>query len=642
MVDPIRSGESGDPGPKRVIVIGAGLAGLAAAAALAERNFGVVVLEARDRVGGRCYTKDGVDHGAHWIHGTEGNPITTLARQLSAPTLFVGGDSTYCGGWEHLVLCANGRVLSPEEKLRSILLADEVVEEMDALRRKRQSVGAEDLSIDDAVSRVGERRQLNETEQAWVDWHVTLSARDDCGADGQTLSLLWWDDGYEVYGYGDSVFLEGYQAIVRGLANHLDIRTGHVVERIQYRMGGQSSAASDAPVRLFTNQGVFEGDAAIVTLPLGVLKAQTVQFDPPLPEEKLSAIRRLGMGNLVKVILRFPAPFWPRDQYVFGYSSRSVCDYPTCIVNLWKTHRLPLLVMHTGGDKGREIERWTDARTREWVMTVLRDVFGEAAPEPAEITRTAWGEDPFSRGAYSFMATGATPQDIETLAEPLGEHLFFAGEATNRYHWGCAHGAYTSGLREAARITGDSSILPNRHFTENRRWRDMMLRATRFFNMRSKAMDPAELEGRLAVLARNEVFAAVSPEELKVLASMFEPVEFTAGHVICRAGERATCVYVIEEGEVEVRVGENDQVVATHSGGSVVGEYGLFQGGIRTATVIARVPTHALSLDYQRFYRFLMAFPESTLALLKLTVQRLVSQKTGDRAMGATIGPPNP
>src|SRR5689334_14767374 len=89
---------------KPVIVIGAGLAGLTAARAIADAGRAVVVLEARNRIGGRVWTEDGVDLGAHWIHGTEGNPLTNLARELGVPTVFVGGDSSYTGGWEHLDL----------------------------------------------------------------------------------------------------------------------------------------------------------------------------------------------------------------------------------------------------------------------------------------------------------------------------------------------------------------------------------------------------------------------------------------------------------------------------------------------------------------------------------------------------------
>jgi monoamine oxidase len=81
--------------PSRVVVIGAGIAGLAAANALRDQLVDVVVVEARDRVGGRIWTVDGVDLGAHWIHGTEGNPVTTIARERNLSTLYVGGDSTY-------------------------------------------------------------------------------------------------------------------------------------------------------------------------------------------------------------------------------------------------------------------------------------------------------------------------------------------------------------------------------------------------------------------------------------------------------------------------------------------------------------------------------------------------------------------
>src|SRR5579862_9697361 len=101
---------------ERIIVIGAGLAGLAAARALRDKGYAVIVLEARKRSGGRILTKYCVDVGAQWIYGTEGNPITNLARQHALDTIFVGGDSTYRGGWEAIELFRerSGRVSSED------------------------------------------------------------------------------------------------------------------------------------------------------------------------------------------------------------------------------------------------------------------------------------------------------------------------------------------------------------------------------------------------------------------------------------------------------------------------------------------------------------------------------------------------
>lgn len=124
--------------------------------------------------------------------------------------------------------------------------------------------------------------------------------------------------------------------------------------------------------------------------------------------------------------------------------------------------------MLIGGERGRLIERQAPGQVADWSRGVLWDLFGPEALAPRRIEVTRWDSDPFARGSYAYIAVGATPEDIESLAAPVGERLLFAGEATVRTHWACLHSAYVSGLREAARLTGDSSILPSRHFTENR------------------------------------------------------------------------------------------------------------------------------------------------------------------------------
>ena len=598
-----------------VIVIGAGIAGLSAARALADHGREVIVLEARDRVGGRCWTEAGLDLGAHWIHGTEGNPLTTLARQLGLPTRFVGGDSTYTGGWEHLELRGpGGRTLSAEEKQASILFMDGLRDELDAVRRRLADGGGADLSLDEAVAGVLRARSVPEELRAHVAWQLNAVAREDWAAGADNLSLLWWDDGYEVYGYGDSVFVDGLQALAARLAEGLDVRGRHVVERIEHGRAG--------PARVTTSRESFEGQAVIVTLPLGVLKAGSVTFDPPLPERKRDAIARLGMGALTKVALTFAEPFWPRDQYVFGYVSARAAEDPTTVVNMWKSHRLPALVLHIGGDRGREIERWPPARAADWALEVLRDLFGDV-PAPVTVVRTGWDADPFARGAYSYLAVGSSPEDIEALAEPVAPHLLFAGEATVRSHWACLHGAYVSGLREAARLLGDPAILPPRHFTENRRWREMLQRADRFFNLIGRQVPAPEVDARVAVLKRSVVFARVPDVDLRVLSTMFDRRTLADGERLCTAGEAATCVYTVASGRVRVELPGASGPVAVMGEGSVVGEYGMFMGDARTATLYAEGPTSVLSLDYERLKRFLMAFPESLMALMALTVERL-------------------
>jgi monoamine oxidase len=601
-----------------VIIIGAGLAGLAAARELRERAYPVVVLEARSRIGGRCHTQDGIDLGAHWIHGTEGNPITTLAHELNIDTQFVGGDSTYTGGWSPLMLYAQPHVALPDQdKLQHLLWADHLWDSLDALRRKHGE--SDDLPLSDAIRRALEGRALDDAERAALDWHLAVLARDDCATDLDKLSFLWWDDGFEVYGYGDSVINGGYGALAAALARDLDIRLEHVVQSIHY------SATESPRVRVVTDRGTVTGDYVIVTVPLGVLKAGAIRFEPPLPDAKQTAIERLGMGNLTKVVAVFDEPFWSRDQYVFGYGCRPIRDYPSVIINFWKSSRIPALGMLIGGQRGTDIETWSDDAVRAWVMQVLGDVF-EQVPAPRQIVRTTWGHDPFAYGAYSYIGCGATPADMEALAEPVAGCVLFAGEATYRHHWAVAHGALVSGLREAVRITGDRSMLPPRYTTENRRWRNMTMRLNRFCNLVTRTTDQAEMQRRYDLLSGSDVFATVPSAELRTLAAMFEPLRYTDGEVICRAGEQANSVYALVAGEIDVLPPNGDKV--TVQAGNVVGEYAMFGQHVRSATMIARGDCELLSLDYERFERFLLAFPEASLALLKHVIGELVQWDT--------------
>ena len=597
-------------------MLGAGVAGLAAARALHDHGVRVRVLEARQRVGGRMHTRDGIDLGAHWIHGTEGNPLSNLARRLGLATLYVGGDSTYTGGFDQARLFFDhGREAQPRQKLRSVLLADEVRERLDDWRRRRLLDALQDVPIGDVFeSLLAEFPDWSDEDRRLVGWHLGVLVRDDCAADAHALSGLWWDEGYEVYGYGDSVFLDGFEAVARSLSADLDVRLGCVVRRV---------ISDRSTVRIETSLGEFSAEAALVTLPLGVLKSGDVAFEPPLCARKTQAIAHLGFGNLAKVALFFERPFWPLEQYVFGLVP-GADQRPLQVLNLWKTHRLPCLVVVVGGLLGRGIEEGSDDEARRLAIEALRAAFGRDIPEPVRFLKTSWSADPFARGAYTHVPVGATPDDLAAMAEPEGERLFFAGEATSQEHWGSAHGAYLSGVREAARVLGDPSIVPARHFAESRRWRAMMMRAARLFELREDAVSKDEVADRARLLAQCDVFREIPPAELHALATLFERVRVPVGHVLCRAGEKADRVFVVCDGDVVIQAPNSAPLAAIGRGG-LIGEFGMFKEERRTATAIVLGESTLLTLDYMLFRRFLLVYPEAALALLRVVVTRLTA-----------------
>ena len=599
---------------RRIVVIGAGLAGLTVADELHRRGFEVCVLEARDRVGGRCHTVDGVDMGAHWIHGTEGNPITGLARRLGLPTVFVGGDSTFTGGWDALeIRRATAATFDGGDKLASVLAADEMWDALEVFRRDRVATGADDISLADAVEALRRSGRLA-SESLNLDWHLELVAREDAGCGSGKLSLMSWDEGVDVYGYGDSVLAGGYGPLTAALAATLDVRLDKVVRTID--------ATDPGHVRITTDDAeVVVADAAVVTVPLGVLKRGSIEFVPPLPHHKQAAIDRLGVGVLAKLVLRFDRTWWREDQYVFGVACAPIERWPTVIINTAATHRDPVLVVLAGGDLGRWIETAPSEDVATWSGELIAEVFGPDAPLACSVERTSWSTDPYALGSYSAMVVGASAAHIRALAEPCGP-VHFAGEATSESNWSTAHGAVLSGRREAARIAGDPSIASERFISETRRWRRQQQRVMRFHNAVSGQLADQQLEDRLELMALNSAFDDVPPRDLEALASMFDEQFHDTGTVLCRVGDTASEVFIIMEGEVTAFLPETIRR-STMGRGDMLGELGLFVHRERTADLVVTEPCRLLVLDYDRFRRFLLAFPEASLALLGASITRL-------------------
>ena len=415
-------GPQSRPPRGQVVVVGAGMAGLAAARQLADAGVDVTVLEARDRIGGRMWTDSSlgvpIDLGAAWIHGTKGNPLVALAKQAGADTVETDWDNV-------VVFDARGEV-------------DAEAVDSAATAWERALHDVYELADDAAPGATVQNglAQVADLSDPLIAWNVAGAVSAEYAADPEELSLRWFGTEGEFDG-PDLILPQGYDRVARRLAEGLTIRTGTTITHI---------ADDGSSVRLETSRGVVTADRVIVTVPLGVLKAGAITFDPPLPEAKRAAITRLGFGVLDKVVLAFDEPFWPREADVLGLAG---AQQPVpVLVNGLSFGAGAVLVGLRGGSAARRGETLTDQQNVDELRTALR------APAPRGRLVTRWAADPYARGSYSFLAVGSSPDDQEALAEPAGDRVLFAGEATQPEHFATVHGAYLSGVREAQRILG--------------------------------------------------------------------------------------------------------------------------------------------------------------------------------------------
>ncbi|MEM1348853.1 MAG: FAD-dependent oxidoreductase [Myxococcota bacterium] len=417
-----------------VVVIGAGMAGLGAACRLAKKGHEVVVLEARDRIGGRVHTDTrwgfGVDLGASWIHGTTGNPIAKLARKYGVP-----GKPT---NFTKQVLWEEGRRLGREEVEEAVRATGFVYQWVEELVERYWEDGDRTLAAamgDDLVRRGG----LDFIEDPrLLDWALNEFMLDE-GASVGVLGMKGYDDG-EPHEGPDVLLYEGYGGLVSRVADGLDIRTGCVVEHVEW---------SEDQVRVRTGRDEFVARAAVVTLPIGVLKRGDVSFSPQLPEPIRRGIEHIGMGDLEKVVVRFEEDFWPRAAHFLGKITEPH-RAGASILSWMPFSGQPVLMGFVTASGAEELVERTDEEVVRAFMADLR-VYFEGAPQPVGAIVTRWREDPFARGAYSYLPVGSRGKDRVSLREPAGR-MFFAGEGTSVDNPATVHGAWIEGRRAAKAV----------------------------------------------------------------------------------------------------------------------------------------------------------------------------------------------
>ncbi|KAJ8538295.1 hypothetical protein K7X08_014835 [Anisodus acutangulus] len=490
-------------GKKEIIVVGAGPAGLTAARHLKRQGFHVTVLEARSRIGGRVFTDHSslsvpVDLGASIITGIEADvaterrpdPSSLICAQLGLELTVLNSDCP-------LYDVATGQKVPADldEALEAefnsllddmvLLVAQKGEHAMRmsledgleyALKKRRKTrfarnhvgnepqkssvTAVESMTLSDGGVPQNHNSKveiLSPPERRVMDWHFA-NLEYGCAALLKEVSLPYWnqDDAYGGFGGAHCMIKGGYSSVVESLSEELCVHLNHVVTDISYCKEDFPKKNDLFRVKVSTSNGrEFSGDAVLITVPLGCLKAEAIKFSPPLPNWKDLSIQRLGFGVLNKVVLEFPEVFWDDSIDYFGATAEETDKRGRCFMfwNVKKTVGAPVLIALVVGKAAIDGQEMSSSDHVKHSLLVLRKLYGESrVPDPVASVVTNWGKDPYSYGAYSYVAVGSSGEDYDILGRPVDNCLFFAGEATCKEHPDTVGGAMMSGLREAVRI----------------------------------------------------------------------------------------------------------------------------------------------------------------------------------------------
>lgn len=438
-----------------VLVLGAGVAGLAAARLLSTKGMNVTILEARDRIGGRVYTRRDpwlptpVEMGAEFIHGrppelwelvnAAGLSVVEVAGQQMQSLNGVLTPSDFWPRWKTLVQRMTG-AQTPDQSFLQFL--------------------------EEHFDNSPEERQTKELALAYVEGFN--AARADRISVASLVAAERAAD--KIHGEHPYRILDGYDHVPRQLFAGCDserttLRLNTVVRKLNWSRGSVEATAHSRAGHALTP---FRAGCVVVTLPLGVLQASPNEMGAicMLPEikEKQEAAAKLAMGSAIRVVLRFRQRFWEEGQFPTQSGNAPLTPFsflhsPDESVPTWWTAlpvRAPIL---TGWAGGPAAERLASRRKEFAVNQALNSLSRLLGIRRAQLVDWLdawythdWQADPFARGAYSYIPVGGL-EAPQHLAQPVENTLFFAGEAT---YWegqsGTVHGAIASGRRAAQEI----------------------------------------------------------------------------------------------------------------------------------------------------------------------------------------------
>ncbi len=411
-----------------VVIIGAGGAGLTAALELQAAGLRALVLEARDRIGGRAFTDTSLgipwDRGCSWLHAAAVNPWVAYARQHDFELI----EDRYP---RHIH--DGARRMSDAETAGLRAVRERIERELAAAGRRGLDIPAEAAL----------------TQATLADpWYPMAAAGMTAweGIEPANYSTL---DSYQfIERGGDLLIPRGYGALLAHYARDIEVRLRTPVTRIRWDRSG---------VRVESPAGAASARLAIVALPASVIAAGAVIFAPHLPVEVLQAHHDLPLGLMNKVALRFKRNVFPSERTEFLWQRRDDGRGMGYLTRLWDSN---VCVGMSAGRFAQELEAAGEAAAIEHALGELTDMLGGDLRRHFDRgSATAWASDPWSRGSYSHCLPGRFGARA-LLTRPVGGRIVFAGEHTEQSAYGTLHGAHLSGLRaarEARRLLQESS-----------------------------------------------------------------------------------------------------------------------------------------------------------------------------------------
>ena len=433
-----------------IIVIGAGVAGLAAARALARNGEEVRVLEARDRIGGRILTERSdvtqlpIELGAEFLHG-KAQEVAEIARDAGLLRCDAGGEHWRVEG-------------------RRLTNAGDFWNDVETVLGKLRNDDRTDRSFEDFLATHPGGPRLARARALAREYVAGFHAADPALISARALADGGAPESAE--DEGNARLVDGYDRVPQWLVRELGnaVEAGIVARRVRWRRG---AVVVEATERASGEPRRYEGRAVIISVPLGLFAAVAtsagdgaIAIDPE-PAVLLAAARRLAMGDARRVVLAFDEPVWeavrhPRLPKGASLSTMSFLHGDDPSFPVWWTPmplRAPMIVGWAGGLRATAMTGLSGDEIADRAITALARPLGMSGRRVARSVTGAWthdwGSDPFARGAYSYPMVGGSNAS-KRLARGIDGTLFFAGEATvGGGRNGTVHGAIGSGLRAA-------------------------------------------------------------------------------------------------------------------------------------------------------------------------------------------------